>query len=99
MTFRVPIDWGATKDQITVIESLMEFPGRFVSPEDLVDWVFDETLPMNAPAPAKLRVLIQRTRATLESNTKSEATIGTKRGRGYRITKRHSRFLQKLIEV
>lgn len=98
MEYKVPENWGATKDQTVVIESLVEFEGKFISPEDLVAWVYDETLPYEAPAPPKLRVLIQRTRRVLESNTKSKVTIATRRGRGYRITRSSARFLKKSIE-
>ena len=96
MDYKIPPSWSPTKDQKKLIEMLAKKPGRYFPTEEIMPWVFAESISTDAPAPAKLRVLVQRSRAFLSERTDNQVSIGIKRNKGYRITKSHVRKLREM---
>lgn len=87
--FEIPEIWGLSPQQEVVIGSLLDDAGRFVSPCDLCMSLYGGPAENKMVAPAKLRVLIQRCREILSDVSEKRVTIETKRGTGWRISRKH----------
>ena len=97
--FKIPVWWGLSDQQSFVIGTLMDKPGKFTSPYVLCDELYpDDGVDEGDPAPAKLRVLVQRCRDIVEGISDSEAEIETKRGKGWRITRKSHAILAEAVE-
>lgn len=96
--FEVPDEWGLSEQQEFVIGSLIDERGKYVPPFELCNELYDEEYEAGAPAPAKLRVLMQRCRDIVADLTSGRVEIETRRGKGWRITKRARIILMKAVE-
>lgn len=94
--FDVPESWGLSPQQEDLIGTLLDEAGEYVSPADLCDIIYEEEMPDDAPAPAKLRVLVQRCRDIVFELSDGKAEIETRRGKGWRITKKGRLILSKV---
>ena len=98
--FEVPDEWGLSEQQEVVIGSLIDERGKYIPPCELCNALYpdDKTYKAGSPAPAKLRVLVQRCRDIVEDLTEGRAEIENKRGKGWRITKRDRIILMKAVD-
>lgn len=97
--FKIPEWWGLSEQQEFVIGTLMDMPGKFVAPYVLCNGLYlDDKAKKGDPAPAKLRVLLQRCRDIIEGLTGSEAQIETKRGKGWRVTRKSHAILSETVD-
>lgn len=78
---------GISEQQETVLQYLTADPGVFLSAADLCDEIYDEDIE-DEPAPAKLRVLMQRCRKVVTDVSKGRSKIVTRRGVGWKMTRR-----------
>jgi len=78
---------GISEQQETVLQCLTSEPGVFMAAAELCDVIYDEHIGGD-PAPAKLRVLMQRCRAVVASVSKGRSKIVTRRGVGWKMTRR-----------
>lgn len=96
--FEIPESWGLSAQQECLIGSLLDEAGEYLSADDLCDALYpDDVREEGAPAPAKLRVLIQRCRDILHELSGGRADIEGKRGTGWRITKKGRVILRNLV--
>lgn len=88
--FEVPDEWGLSVQQEVVIGSLIDERGKYIPPFEFCNALYmdDGLYKRLDPAPAKLRVLLQRCRAIVVKLTDGRAKIDTMRGKGWRITKK-----------
>lgn len=93
--FTIPPEWELSPQQEVVIGSLIDEAGDYISAADFCDALYDENCP--GPAPAKLRVLIQRCREILEELTGDQVQVETRRYKGWRITKKDRIILKRLL--
>ncbi len=96
--FDIPETWGLTPMQEVVIGSLIDEAGTYITPADLHKELYEEKLPKGAPAPAKLRVLVQRCRDILLRLSGGKVEIVTKKRAGWKITKAGRSQLRKLVD-
>lgn len=94
--FEVPEEWGLSEQQEVVIGSLIDDAGSFIPPYELCRALYEGKFKKGCPAPAKLRVLVQRCRDILAELTDGKVEIETKRGKGWRITKKGRMILANL---
>ncbi len=94
--FEIPDSWGLSPQQEVVIGSLLDDAGHFVTPSDLCMSLYDEPTEAKVKmvAPAKLRVLVQRCREILSDVSDGRVTVETKRGTGWRISRKHRIILK-----
>lgn len=95
--FEIPPQWGLSEQQECVIGSLIDDAGNYAPPYQLCAVLYPNDPPYakGAPAPAKLRVLVQRCRDIVYDLTDGRAEIETKRGKGWRVTKKSRLILTK----
>ncbi len=79
-----------------LIGTLLDYAGSYVSPKFLCNSLYEEKIG-DDPAPAKLRVLVQRCRAILENRTDDRVKITIRRNTGWKISKKHRLILEKII--
>ena len=98
--FEVPDEWGLSEQQEVVIGSLIDERGKYIPPYALCAALYpnDDRYEPGSPAPAKLRVLVQRCRDIVSALTDDRSEIETKRGKGWRITKRSRIILMKAVD-
>jgi len=96
--FELPGEWRLSDQQELVIGSLLDEAGRYLSPKSLGEALYDEPMRLKQPAPAKLRVLVQRCRQILHDRTDGVVTIEIRRNSGWKITEHNRKVLQKIIE-
>ena len=84
--FKIPEEWELSEQQELVIGSLVDYAGEYISPAEFCFALYDEEI--EGPAPAKLRVLMQRCRQILDEITGEQVDIEVKRNKGWRITKK-----------
>lgn len=94
--FDVPEEWGLSEQQEVVIGSLIDDAGSYIPPYELCRALYDGKFKKGCPAPAKLRVLMQRCRDILHDLTEGKVRIETRRGQGWRITKKSRMILVNL---
>lgn len=97
--FEVPDEWGLSEQQEIVIGSLIDDAGRFIPACEFCNALYpdDKTYEVGDPAPAKLRVLVQRCRDIVAELTNERVKIETKRGKGWRLTKKGKILLTKAV--
>ena len=93
--FEIPEDWQLSEHQEIVIGSLLDNPGEYISAAEFCDALYGEECP--GPAPAKLRVLIQRCRQIIFGISNGRAKIESRRFKGWRITKKDRMILKKMV--
>lgn len=94
--FKIPEKWGLSPQQITVIELLMLNPGKYVSSLELCYELYDEKT--TGPAPAKLRMLVQRCRDILYDKVGSRVPIVGRRNSGWKITRKGAMFFSRFLD-
>lgn len=92
---KIPDSWNLTFPQDVVIRGLIDFAGSYVTADDFCDAIYDERCP--GPAPAKLRVLIQRCRSLVINFTGGEVHIEVRRNSGWKITKKNAFKMKRII--
>lgn len=97
--FEVPDEWGLSEQQEFLIGSLIDERGKYVQAYQLCNELYLDDRPYDPgePAPAKLRVLVQRCRDIVADLTNGRSKIDTMRGKGWRITKRSRVILMKAV--
>lgn len=75
----------------------MDSAGKYVSSAEFCKGLYGEENG-KGPAPAKLRVLIQRCRDILELRTRGRVGIAVKRNSGWKITRKDAHLLTKIVE-
>jgi len=95
--FEIPEKWNLSSQQELVIGSLMDEAGTYIPPSAFCDVLYCERYLLKAAAPAKLRVLIQRCRGILAKHSNNRVDIVVKRNSGWKITKKHSMILRKIV--
>ncbi len=95
----LPKSWGVSEQQESVICFLGQYPGQYVTAAEFCNELYpdDDRYKDDAPAPTKLRVLIQRCRQILSDQTEGEVSIYSRRGQGWMITRRHGITLLKIV--
>lgn len=96
--FDIPKSWGLSPQQEVIIGSLIDEPGKFVSAEEFCHVLYDEENG-DKPAPAKLRVLVQRCREIVSGLSDGVVQIESKRGSGWRLSRKHRLLLINLVEA
>ena len=99
--FEVPNEWGLSDQQEIIIGSLMDDAGKFIPAYELCNGLYPDDkkgYEAGCPAPAKLRVLVQRCRDIVHDLTNGKASIETKRGKGWRVTKKSRIILAKAVD-
>ena len=96
--FELPTNWGLSEQQELVIGSLLDDAGRYLSAKALCDALYSGSMSKNQPAPAKLRVLIQRCREILHKLSKGVVTIDVRRNSGWKITVHNRGVLQIIVD-
>ena len=91
----LPKVWGLSGPQDVVIGGLLDYAGQYVAPADFCDWIYGEAC--DGPAPAKLRVLVQRCRALIEQFSDGRVEVQIKRNSGWKITKDHAIIMKNII--
>jgi len=83
--FNLP-DW-LSPQQETVLKMFLGSPGTYVSTEDFCQALYNEKRE-KGPAPAKLRVLIQRCRDIVSEITKGKVDVTIRRNSGWKISRK-----------
>lgn len=96
--FEIPEEWNLSDQQDVVIGSLLDDAGEYISAAELQDALYGEKVEPGSAAPAKLRVLIQRCRDIVYELSDGKVEIETRRGKGWRITKKGRLILRKSID-
>lgn len=89
-----PASWHLSPQQDFIIGTLADENGHYVSSKELTKGLYGEAM---HPAPAKLRVLIQRCRELLHELTDGECAIIGKRNSGWFMATSDFERLQKCI--
>lgn len=97
--FELPNSWGLSEQQELVIGSLLDDAGRYLSAKVLCDALYGGAMKTKQPAPAKLRVLIQRCRDILHTRSKGLVKIDVRRNSGWKITKHNREVLQNIVDA
>ena len=77
---------------------LHKMAGKYASAKKLMFILYGETLGKMDVTPGKLRTLVLRTRDVLWDATDGEVEIELRRNVGYKITKRHAKRLDQLLD-
>jgi hypothetical protein len=93
-----PESWGLSEQQEFIIGSMADEPGVWQSAYDFCLQLYDDEAEATMPAPAKLRVLIQRCREILDKHTGVEVVIVGKRGSGWHMTRKSAAKLRILVD-
>lgn len=93
-----PENWHLSTVQEFVIGSLADAPGEYMSAYDFCREMYDEEAEATMPAPAKLRVTIQRCREILKERTGGKCKIEGKRGSGWYMTLKSLAFLRQAVD-
>lgn len=96
--YTVPERWGLTLIESGIICLLIDYPGEYITSREMCKLVYGETLGHGTPAPAKLRVLVQRCRRLVEDIAGSVVEIEIKRGKGWRISRRNVLRLKRYFD-
>lgn len=97
-TYTVPKKWGLTLIESEVICLLIDYPGEYITVREMCGLVYGEDLDRGTPAPAKLRVLVQRCRRIVENVAGLTVEIEIKRGKGWRISRRNVLRLKRYFD-
>lgn len=84
--------WDISPQQAMVIGLLLAQPSKFKTTAFLCQVLYGKPI---TPAPAKLRMLVQRCRDIISDNTDAKATIVGKRNSGWKITIKHSVIIKR----
>lgn len=97
---KFPNNWYLTDMQDAVIGSLADTPGEYMSAYEFCQMLYDDDeAEATMPAPAKLRVTIQRCREILKDHTDGMCRIDSKRGSGWYMTRKSLAFLRKAVDL
>jgi len=95
--FNLP-DW-LSPQQETVLKVFLEYPGSYVSTEYFCKALYGEERG-KGPAPAKLRMLLQRCRDIIHEITNGKVAVTVRRNSGWKISRKDvavfKRYLAKL---
>lgn len=94
--FEVPAEWSLSPQQECVIGTLMDDAGHFTTAGQFCEALYGEGFD-KGPAPAKLRVLMQRCRAIIQDKSHDKVTILIKRNSGWKLTKKSRLIFLKII--
>lgn len=97
--FELPSSWNLSEQQELVIGSLLDDAGRYLSAKCLCDALYGGVHTTKQPAPAKLRVLIQRCRDILHKRSKGLVKIDVRRNSGWKITTHNRQVLQNIVDA
>ena len=92
---KLPESWGLSEQQDIVIGGLIDFAGSYTSAGEFCMEIYDEDC--GGPAPAKLRVLIQRCRTIIDNYSEGKIAVLVKRNSGWKLTKRDAFKMKKII--
>ncbi len=92
----LPKSWGLSEQQDIVIGGLIDEAGNYVTAHQFCEAIYDEDIGSD-PAPAKLRVLIQRCRAIINKVSDGGVEVEIKRNHGWKMTKRNAYKMNKII--
>ncbi len=93
----LPRAWGLSEQQDFIIGSLADEPATYLSAFEFCEELYGEAEP-GMPAPAKLRVLIQRCREILHEETDGRVKIEGKRGSGWYMSRKSVAILRKIVD-
>lgn len=91
----LPKKWNLSNQQDIVIGGLIDCAGSYISAADFCEDLYGEDC--NGPAPAKLRVLIQRCRAIIDNYSEGKVEVLIRRNSGWKLTKRDAFKMKKII--
>ncbi len=94
--FKIPKQWALSPQQECVIGTLMDDAGHYTTAGQFCEALYGEGFD-KGPAPAKLRVLMQRCRAIVEVKSTGKVAILIKRNSGWKITKKSRLIFLKVI--
>lgn len=92
--FNLP-DWLSPQQRI-VLELFIENPGQHVSTDKFCEALYGERRD-KGPAPAKLRVLIQRCRDIVDEITNDMAYITIRRNSGWKMSRKDVLILKRCL--
>ncbi len=95
--FKIPKAWALSPQQELVIGSFLDEAGHHISTADFCKALYDEDCALG-PAPAKLRVLIQRCRAIIAAKTNGRVVILGKRNSGWKITRKGAVVFRRFLD-
>lgn len=94
--FKVPDKWDLSPQQECVVGTLMDDAGEYTTAGEFCDALYGEGF-AKGPAPAKLRVLMQRCRAIVKDKSRGKVTVLVKRNSGWKITRKSRLIFLKVI--
>lgn len=94
----LPESWSLSEQQDIVIGSLVDFAGSFISSQQFCEDIYDEDI-KEGPAPAKLRVLMQRCRTIIDDVTDGKVTVEIRRNSGWKMTRKNAKLMKKIIKA
>jgi len=86
--------WDISPQQAIVIGRLLANPSKYQSTAVLCKLLYGKAI---TPAPAKLRMLVQRCRDIVHDETDGKAAITGKRNNGWKITFKHSVTIKRCL--
>lgn len=96
-----PKEWNLSIQQDYVLGILADYPSKYISPQEMCSELYDEKYEKpkynKMPAPAKLRVLVQRCREILNIRTNNKVKIEIVRNTGWRMTEESVTELRRII--
>jgi len=92
--FNLP-DWLSPQQKI-VLTLFIEHPGHHVSTDQFCEVLYGEHRD-KGPAPAKLRVLIQRCRDIIDEITNNRAEVTIRRNSGWKISRKDVLILKRCL--
>lgn len=92
--FEFPASWDLSPQQDFVLGTLADHQGQYVSSKKLTKGLYGKA---ERPAPAKLRVLMQRCREIVEYFTFGECVISGRRNSGWLISTSDFECLKKFV--
>lgn len=93
----LPEKWSLSEQQDIVIGNLIDNAGNYITAEAFCDAIYAEDIGED-PAPAKLRVLIQRCRAIVEDISKDQVKVKGRRNSGWKMTYQHGQDMLRIID-
>ena len=93
----LPVRWGLSEQHEFIIGSLADEPGTYISAYEFCDELYGDADP-GMPAPAKLRVLVQRCREILHGKTDGRVLIEGKRGSGWYMSRKSVAILRNIVD-
>ncbi len=93
----LPRAWKLTENQDFIIGSLADDAGTYITTYEFCKELYGGA-EKGMPAPAKLRVLIQRCREILSDETDGKVKIEGKRGSGWIMTRKNAARLRNIVD-